>query len=670
MEVTVELANRQREVLEALQKTWPEGERIAWSASPTWPKGHALQTQFEAMARGAPCSLPFVTRSRVNWVTFGGSHIELFEAIEDLRAWIFPNLGKEDAPALVSAETARPPLGQALIAISPSGYFRWWCTPELAKSVSRRLERQKRFVATRPEIGSGEVQPLCALRLEFVGWLRTGQWQKAAAAIDAIDRWQLDTARNTELMRVRLAYERGDMQQVLDTVDRKGLLEIAVPKRILRMILDAIYRVELQKEETEKGWKRSLEKYADNRHGALADAIVAASADLQWHPLVAYRAFIDRDVDALQALAAYGEQPLLKGMLIALEPKQAEASRSGAQKLPPESAPSIGKRFWESLSFLVHAADQRGARELISSIDIGLLNDVEWISYGPEALLELFTDPSVTQDVRKNLIAQEALTAIVDVVTGADDFPRREHGPIYTALMTTWVLAAVASLAEDDGQLLLGLVGAAMQCSEDAVRPCELGVRDWWVKRKVARRLGWLLCALDTLAELHPQPNVLQDLWLDGADIVARQGLELTVTERALWRRLGRLVELDADLINSLIPERPAGADDRQADILSGGRFKKIAVVTLQEGAGRQAVEELRARTGADVILVNSLAAGPLTRTAESADLILLVWAACKHAVSRAFDHVRERVAYVQGTGPSSIVLAAERWAERNAKSG
>jgi hypothetical protein len=42
-----------------------------------------------------------------------------------------------------------------------------------------------------------------------------------------------------------------------------------------------------------------------------------------------------------------------------------------------------------------------------------------------------------------------------------------------------------------------------------------------------------------------------------------------------------------------------------------------------------------------------------------------LVWAATKHAVYRAFDDVRDRIEYVQGTGASSIVLALERWIQR-----
>jgi hypothetical protein len=208
-----------------------------------------------------------------------------------------------------------------------------------------------------------------------------------------------------------------------------------------------------------------------------------------------------------------------------------------------------------------------------------------------------------------------------------------------------------------------------VQSSSEAITACSVATRDWWAKRKVARRLGWLLCALDSLADVHPKPSSLQSLWLDGADIIARQGVGLSKAERELWRNLGRLVELGADVVDALIPQHPQGGAGAQSDVLASRRFRKIAVVTLQEKAGRQAVEDLRTRTGAEVILVSSLAAGPQTRAAESADLILLVWAACKHAVSRAFDRVRDRVAYVQGTGPASIVLAAEDWAARNAPS-
>ncbi len=40
------------------------------------------------------------------------------------------------------------------------------------------------------------------------------------------------------------------------------------------------------------------------------------------------------------------------------------------------------------------------------------------------------------------------------------------------------------------------------------------------------------------------------------------------------------------------------------------------------------------------------------TSPASPADVILVVWAATKHAVYRVFDDVREKLAYVLGTGP------------------
>ena len=43
--------------------------------------------------------------------------------------------------------------------------------------------------------------------------------------------------------------------------------------------------------------------------------------------------------------------------------------------------------------------------------------------------------------------------------------------------------------------------------------------------------------------------------------------------------------------------------------------------------------------------------------------VLLFVWANTTHAVYRAFDNVREKLAYVEGKGAVSIVLTLERWA-------
>ena len=70
------------------------------------------------------------------------------------------------------------------------------------------------------------------------------------------------------------------------------------------------------------------------------------------------------------------------------------------------------------------------------------------------------------------------------------------------------------------------------------------------------------------------------------------------------------------------------------------------------------------------MVLVTGLVQDGVTRVAQTADIILFVWAACTHAVYRAFDAHRERLVYVQGTGVSSIVAAAERQARRQVLEG
>ena len=102
--------------------------------------------------------------------------------------------------------------------------------------------------------------------------------------------------------------------------------------------------------------------------------------------------------------------------------------------------------------------------------------------------------------------------------------------------------------------------------------------------------------------------------------------------------------------------------EDFDKDILKQVSFKKIAIVSLQENSARSASLEIKERTGADVIIINKNAAGDLTESAKSADVILYVWASAKHSIYRAFDNNRELLQYVQGTGSASILRALESW--------
>jgi hypothetical protein len=208
-------------------------------------------------------------------------------------------------------------------------------------------------------------------------------------------------------------------------------------------------------------------------------------------------------------------------------------------------------------------------------------------------------------------------------------------------------------------------VGACIQYSVESINECESAIRNWWKKRRTIRRLAWLIGALEILVQDHPHTSNLQDIWIDGVDFITRHGVLLSKKERTLWRRLGGFVGLDDKSIKAMVTEPSQAEEQIERDPLSDQDLRKIAIVTLQERAARQAAEELKSRSGAEIIIVTSTSADELTRAAESADLILFVWASSTHAVYRAFDHVRNKLQYVQGTGPSSIVLAAEHWVTR-----
>ena len=120
-----------------------------------------------------------------------------------------------------------------------------------------------------------------------------------------------------------------------------------------------------------------------------------------------------------------------------------------------------------------------------------------------------------------------------------------------------------------------------------------------------------------------------------------------------------RLKVDDAFIETNLIKETDKVLEE---DVLKKLNFKKIAIVSLQENSAKSASLEIKERTGADVIIINKNAAGDLTESAKTADVILYVWASAKHSIYRAFDNNRDLLQYVQGTGSASIIRTLENY--------
>jgi hypothetical protein len=156
------------------------------------------------------------------------------------------------------------------------------------------------------------------------------------------------------------------------------------------------------------------------------------------------------------------------------------------------------------------------------------------------------------------------------------------------------------------------------------------------------------------------------DLYIEALELAGRKHHAFTSMESRTWRRIGRALEMDGAFIQELVEPLEPPQVDGSTDELAEAGLSQIAIVSLQESSAREAAKEIVERTGAKVSVVTSLVSDGDTRQASGADLILYVWAASTHATYRAFDLDRDRLEYVQGTGSSSIVAAAERWAQRH----
>jgi hypothetical protein len=207
--------------------------------------------------------------------------------------------------------------------------------------------------------------------------------------------------------------------------------------------------------------------------------------------------------------------------------------------------------------------------------------------------------------------------------------------------------------------LLLTMADAMLRLDGKLEASVAATIIRWWEARPVRSRLNWLSEALELLTEHSISQDYLA-LWYDSAALIKIDHEKLSSSDRTLWRRLGRRLGLNSESVDDALGGPWAETADEK-DALRTCGFTKIAIVSLHERAARDAAAQIAKRTDANIVVVTDHAAGEGTASAVTADVILFVWGATKHAVYRAFDKVRDRLEYVQGTGSASIVRALER---------
>ena len=664
------------ELIAECGKTWPANLASALTKPSTAP-AVALVALIDYARSGSVSTIPYARLDKgvIHWVSFGGHSRLLLEYAEDLRSWVMQGYGtKGDLQFAQSDFKGR--LAHLVHNASPAGYLRWTSDAQALPAILGVLAQMHSLLGSMPDGTSALAPSLHALRFRFVSALRLGEWAVAESVVDEIDRWNLEQAHKTMQMRLRVLGQSGSHARLLEIVDKHHLWALTHPTRVAEAILEAVLHEVLQPLEATLALFEVCEAIRP-WYSKLVSVLPQVAPMSRFAHLFAYVACLDGDGPSAQALIPHLTEPLaifirerfgLKAEADdasdVLEPVPT-ANTDGLMKASDSVPTSLAQAFWNTLQVLVRQGAGTALDRHLSELDARVLDDPDCLAIAPDALLEMISDPAIEERPASLNALQEVLTSLVDVTFSMPGFPSLKQLELYLSLTESLVYVRGASASDEDSHLLHGLLAAIANLSSSAAHRCTELLRSWWLLRPILPRLDWLLAVMESLAPLHPDPSSMVDLWSQAVALATRKRVVLSPSQIRTWDRVAALLELDASLVaNALAGLRPS-SEGSQTDPLSASNLQKIAIVSLQEGAAREAAHELRARTGAEILLVTSLVQDGLTKAAQTADVILLVWAACSHAVYRAFDEHRDRLVYVQGTGTSSIVAAAERWAER-----
>ena len=714
------------EVLTRLNKSWPKALQLSFETdSAPDITGHPLAGELLALTNSGRASLPFFSGDRIAWFTLAGDAEQLRAAIEDLRAWILPSFGWEDeTQPLVAPGEATGDLGPLIHSLSPAGYFRWWAARASFNLVVQKLRDMRRLEEAQPAHTYEYVPSLFELRQQFEVSLLTGARESAQDAIDSIDHNQLDTAANTRFMQIRFWDQFREYERIATDPQIAEIVQLRMPQPIRLSLVRAFHGHFVAPREEQGDIQAAAQSYSANMHDLLAGVLETCrpSDGIEALRSIAYKAFLLKDQSLATRLIAESEDQLVKQLLSPLqepievppplEDQFMDSWRQGdwrtlqqvgqrlldagpaglsvltsdylrstldfslnlhanpilAEQLEKVSAQqpptTIAPQTWTQFVTRLRENDWDGANHFLSleerpSLDGLKLNEICQVL---ESLEEMFTDPKIDQDQTGRQIMLGSLPVIIKDFLNDPEFPRASLTGVYRQLFQLWAQHRRGGASQQDANLLLALAEALLQLDSSSEKEVTESIRAWWGARRVRAMLPFLLSALDLLSELTSERGVCEGLWIDGAELIRIDPQALSPGERMLWRNVGSRIGLDTATIEEFLGLH-AEADAGVSDVLTQVKLKKVAIVSLREEPARIAAEIIRQRTGAQVAVVTETHAGAATSNAKTADVVLFVWASTTHAIYRAFDNVREKLAYVEGKGAVSIVLTLERWA-------
>jgi len=566
---------------------------------------HSLHGELFALCSGRSASLPFFPASGdVVWCTVAPDADSLRQTVAALGAWALPSLGgTTSGDGYIRPGSAKGELASKILAASPDGYYRWRCPRPKCDRVLEKLQLLRCLENVRPARAQPPRPSLYELRARFASALLVGDRAGAEELIGQLDLFQLETAVNTQFMRIRMWHRFGELDRIRNHPDLPHLLAQPLPPRV--------------------------------------------------------RAWIDEACGTSTLPALTVPATLAPATLLPAPPPPAAAEP--VAPVEPEAPPAPPLITWIDWFGAIKAGRKAEAEAFLQE---QRSEDAQDFSVGRIEALCACLDELALDDAlrsRERSLILPAVGETLERYVRESGFPRSNLGTFYLHLLRLWCLLHRGNSAgQEHGHVLLELACALLKLNANAGEVCQT-LEDWWRAKPAPSQLYFALDAIELMERELPDPQPAVNLWIEAADVIKRAAESLPSADRELWRRVGRRLGFDEETISQYLPPEPP--EEKPADPLAAAGLKHIAIVCLREPQAKQAAEEIKARSGAKVTVVTATGAGAQTAQACTADVVLFVWLASTHAVFRAFDSFdRQRFCYVQGTGSSSIVRSLERW--------
>ena len=563
--------------------------------------GHALYGELDSLCRNQSCSLPFFTGGEIIWCTMAPEIDSLRAAVSSLNSWIIPSFGgekKDKADGFIDPSKSRGTLALEIIHFSPEGYYRWRSPLNYKQHILTKLALKRRLVKVSPERTRPPRPSLFELRARFCSSLLIGDRIGAEKIIQLLDSLQLETATNTQFMRIRLWHHFRELDRIRLHSDLPNILAQPMPVRVREWINEAC------------GVPVSVPSLftpiSSSPEPSLIDSVSPISLVSTASDLSPVKTWIDWFASVKES-------------------RKAEA-----------------ETFIEEHHFEDPDDFSSGRIEaMCTCLDEFVLDDA--LCARERGLILPFVGEILERYVRE------------------PGFPRPSFCNFYLSLIRLWcVLHGGNSAGQEHGHILLELANALLQLNANTNEVCQT-LEDWWTSKPARSQLYFALDAIELMERELPGTESPANLWISAADVITRAVDSLPPSDCELWRRVGLRLGFDDSTISQYLPpeleqERPPDL------LAVAGLQHVAIVCLREKQAEQAAEEIRKRTGAKLTVVTATSAGAETDQacTADVVLFVWLASTHAVFRAFDSFD--RKKLSYVQGTGASSIVRSLERW--------